>query len=59
VFIPGVDFPVLTLNQLRLVLRIAAAHEEEIDAETAPGDSSAWSAPALGFRADLRARRSA
>ena len=36
VFIPGVDFPVLTLNQLRLVLRIAAAYGEEIDAERLP-----------------------
>jgi uncharacterized protein (DUF697 family) len=35
VFVPGVDFPVLTLNQARLVLRIAAAHGEEIDARRA------------------------
>jgi uncharacterized protein (DUF697 family) len=26
VFIPGADFPAMTMNQLRLVLRIAAAH---------------------------------
>jgi uncharacterized protein (DUF697 family) len=31
VFVPGVDLPVLTLNQVRLVLRIALAHGEQID----------------------------
>jgi uncharacterized protein (DUF697 family) len=31
VFIPGVDMPILTLNQARLVLRIALAHGEPID----------------------------
>jgi uncharacterized protein (DUF697 family) len=31
VFIPGVDMPVLTLNQIRLVLWIAIAYGEEID----------------------------
>lgn len=31
IFVPGVDMPVLTLNQIRLVLRIALAHGEEID----------------------------
>jgi uncharacterized protein (DUF697 family) len=31
VFVPGVDLPVLTLNQVRLVLRIALAHGEELD----------------------------
>jgi uncharacterized protein (DUF697 family) len=36
VFIPGVDLPVLTLNQLRLVLRIAAAYGQEIDRERLP-----------------------
>jgi uncharacterized protein (DUF697 family) len=35
VFIPGVDMPVLTMNQVRLVLRIAAAHGEEVDASRA------------------------
>ena len=33
IFIPGADFPVLTLNQLRMVFRIAAAHGERIDRE--------------------------
>jgi uncharacterized protein (DUF697 family) len=31
VFVPGVDMPVLTLNQIRLVLRIALAYGEEVD----------------------------
>jgi uncharacterized protein (DUF697 family) len=30
VFVPGADLPVLTLNELRLVLRLAVAHGEEI-----------------------------
>lgn len=35
VFVPGVDLPVLTLNQGRLVLRIALAYGQEIDKERA------------------------
>lgn len=35
VFVPGVDMPVLTLNQVRLVLRIALAHGQEVDASRA------------------------
>jgi uncharacterized protein (DUF697 family) len=35
VFIPGVDLPVLTLNQARLVLRIALAYGQEVDKERA------------------------
>jgi len=31
VFVPGVDMPILTLNQARLVLRIALAHGETVD----------------------------
>jgi len=31
VFVPGVDLPVLTLNQARLVLRIALAYGQEVD----------------------------
>ena len=53
VFIPGVDFPVLTLNQLRLVLRIAAAYGEEIDAERLP-EILGVVGSALGFRALAR-----
>ena len=36
VFIPGVDMPLLTLNQARLVLRLAVAHGEEIGNERLP-----------------------
>jgi uncharacterized protein (DUF697 family) len=35
VFIPGVDMPILTLNQIRLVLRIALAYGETIDNQRA------------------------
>jgi uncharacterized protein (DUF697 family) len=35
IFVPGVDMPVLTLNQIRLVLRIALAHGQEIDGQRA------------------------
>jgi uncharacterized protein (DUF697 family) len=35
IFIPGVDMPVLTLNQARLVLRIALAYGQEIDKQRA------------------------
>jgi uncharacterized protein (DUF697 family) len=31
IFVPGVDMPVLTLNQIRLVLRIALAYGQEVD----------------------------
>ena len=31
VFVPGVDLPLLTMNQIRLVLRIAIAYGEELD----------------------------
>jgi uncharacterized protein (DUF697 family) len=36
VWVPGVDLPLLTLNQIRLVLRIALAHGEEIDGSRVP-----------------------
>ena len=36
IFIPGADFPVLTLNQIRLVLRLATAHGEDVDQERLP-----------------------
>jgi uncharacterized protein (DUF697 family) len=35
VFVPGVDLPLLTINQVRLVLRIALAYGEELDQERA------------------------
>jgi uncharacterized protein (DUF697 family) len=36
VFLPGADMPALTLNQIRLVLLIAAAHGVEVDRERLP-----------------------
>jgi len=36
VFVPGVDMPVLTLNQARLVLRIALAYGQEVDRSRVP-----------------------
>ena len=36
VFVPGADMPALTLNQIRLVLLIAAAHGVEVDRERLP-----------------------
>jgi uncharacterized protein (DUF697 family) len=49
VFVPGADFPVLTLNQLRMVLRIAAAYGQEIDRERIP-EVLAVIGAGLGFR---------
>ena len=53
VFVPGVDMPALTLNQARLVLRIAAAHGEEIDGSRAL-ELLAVVGGGLGFRALAR-----
>jgi uncharacterized protein (DUF697 family) len=53
IFIPGADFPVLTLNQLRMVFRIAAAHGEEIDRERIP-EILAVVGTGLGFRTIAR-----
>jgi uncharacterized protein (DUF697 family) len=36
VFIPGVDMPVLTMNQIRLVARIAVAYGQELDRSRVP-----------------------
>ena len=49
VFVPGADLPVLTLNQVRLVLRIAAAYGVEIDQSRLP-EVAATVASAYGFR---------
>ena len=35
-FVPGADLPILTLNQARLVLRIASAYGAEIDGQRLP-----------------------
>lgn len=53
IFVPGADFPVLTINQLRLVLRLAAAHGIEVDQQRAP-EVLATVAAGLGFRAVAR-----
>jgi uncharacterized protein (DUF697 family) len=53
IFVPGADFPVLTLNQLRLVLRIGAAYGLEIDQSRLP-EVAATVAVGFGFRAATR-----
>ena len=53
VFIPGVDLPVLTLHQIRMVLRICAAYGLEVDRERAP-ELIATIGAGLGFRALAR-----
>jgi uncharacterized protein (DUF697 family) len=53
IFVPGADFPVLTLNQLRLVLRLAAAHGVEVDQSRLP-EVLATLGAAFGFRAVAR-----
>jgi uncharacterized protein (DUF697 family) len=53
VIVPGADLPILTLNQVRLVLRIADAYGFEIDRERIP-EVLAVIGSALGFRALAR-----
>ena len=53
VFLPGADLPVLTLNQVRLVLRIADAHGLTVDRERLP-EVLGVVASGLGFRALAR-----
>jgi uncharacterized protein (DUF697 family) len=53
IFIPGADFPVLTLNQIRMVFRIAAAYGHEIDRDRAVELLGVVGA-GLGFRAAAR-----
>jgi uncharacterized protein (DUF697 family) len=50
VWIPGVDMPVLTLNQARMVLRIALAHGEPLDRSRLP-DLAGVVGAGFGFRA--------
>ena len=52
-FVPGADFAMLTLNQVRLVLRLAAAHGVEIDQQRLP-EVLATIGAAFGFRAVAR-----
>jgi uncharacterized protein (DUF697 family) len=53
VFVPGVDMPVLTMNQARLVLRIALAHGQQVDASRLP-ELLAIVAGGAGFRTVAR-----
>jgi uncharacterized protein (DUF697 family) len=53
VFVPGVDMPILTLNQARLVLRLAVAHGQEIDRSRA-ADLLGVVGAGFGFRAIAR-----
>ena len=53
VFIPGADLPALTLNQIRMVFRIAGAYGAEIDRERAV-ELLAVVGAGLGFRAVAR-----
>jgi uncharacterized protein (DUF697 family) len=53
VFIPGADLPVMTLNQIRMVLRLAGAYGHEIDRERAVEILGVVGA-GLGFRAVAR-----
>ena len=53
IFVPGADFPVLTLNQIRLVLRLGSAHGVEIDQERLP-EVLATVAAGFGFRTVAR-----
>jgi uncharacterized protein (DUF697 family) len=53
VFVPGVDMPVLTLNQARLVLRIGQAYGREIDQSRLPELLGVVGA-GLGFRTVAR-----
>jgi uncharacterized protein (DUF697 family) len=52
-FVPGTDFPVLTLNQVRLILRIADAYGFEIDRERVP-EVLTVVVSGLGFRSLAR-----
>jgi uncharacterized protein (DUF697 family) len=53
VFVPGADLPALTLNQMRLVLRIADAHGVEVSNERLP-ELVAVLGGGLGLRAVAR-----
>ncbi len=53
VFVPGADLPVLTLNQIRLLMRIADAYGFEVDKERVP-EVLGVIGSGLGFRAAAR-----
>ncbi len=53
IFIPGADLPALTLNQMRMVFRIAGAYGADVDHERAV-ELLAVLGAGLGFRAVAR-----
>jgi uncharacterized protein (DUF697 family) len=53
IFIPGADLPVLTLNQIRMIFRLATAYGEEIDRDRAV-EVLAVIGAGLGFRTVAR-----
>ena len=53
VWVPGVDMPVLTLNQIRLVIRLATMHGLELDNRRAP-ELIATVGAGFGFRVIAR-----
>jgi uncharacterized protein (DUF697 family) len=53
IFVPGADLPVLTLNQIRMVFRLAAAYGEEMDRDRAL-EVLAVIGAGLGFRGIAR-----
>ena len=53
VFLPGADLPVLTLNQIRMLMRIADAYGFELDRERIP-EVLGVIGSGLGFRAAAR-----
>ncbi|MBA3427963.1 MAG: hypothetical protein H0U07_05250 [Actinobacteria bacterium] len=53
IFVPGADLPVLTLNQLRLVLRLASAYGVDVDQSRAP-EILATLGAGFGFRTVAR-----
>jgi uncharacterized protein (DUF697 family) len=53
VFLPGVDLPVLTMSQIRLVLGIARCYGQEVDASRVPELLGVVGA-GFGFRAAAR-----
>jgi uncharacterized protein (DUF697 family) len=54
VFVPGVDLPVLALNQVRMLLRLEQAYGLEIDARERAPELLATVAAGLGLRALAR-----
>jgi uncharacterized protein (DUF697 family) len=53
IFVPGVDMPILTLNQIKLVMRIALAYGQQIDRNRAVELLGVIGA-GMGFRAVAR-----